>query len=257
MAGIVSLRSFTAALTTTFRHIIQAIFVYVIITTGSFLMLKMIAEHTGFDSHAGFLQLKQAYVHQPVWRTAFYIHVFSAVVALMAGFTQFSPLVLRQHRGLHRLAGRLYVWIILVINVPAGFILAINANGGISSRIAFLLLDFLWFYFTWKGFRAIRVGDVSRHRRFMLRSYALTFSAVTLRSWKFLLSRVTNIDLPTLYMIDAWLGFIPNLLFIEWWISRNWPYRNFSARKIKRGRNKQQQAADHNGKQPYEEQRAV
>lgn len=215
-------------------------------------MLKMIAEHTSLGPNVGFLQLKQAYVHQPVWRTAFYIHVFSAVVALMAGLTQFSSFVLKRHRLLHRNVGKLYVWLILVVNVPAGLILALNANGGFSSRTAFLLLDALWMYFTWKGLAAIRVGDVQQHRRFMLRSYALTFSAVTLRSWKFLLSRVTNIDLPTLYMIDAWLGFVPNLLFMEWWIRKNWPYRHFSALKPNRGKDKQQQPADHYRKETYE-----
>ena len=215
-------------------------------------MLKMIAEHTSLGSNVGFLQLKQAYVHQPVWRTAFYIHVFSAVVALMAGLTQFSSFILKRHRLLHRNVGKLYVWLILVINVPAGLILALNANGGFSSRTAFLLLDVLWMYFTWKGFAAIRAGDVQQHWRFMLRSYALTFSAVTLRSWKFLLSRVTNIDLPTLYMIDAWLGFVPNLLFMEWWIRKNWPYRHFSALKTNRRKDQQQQAANHYRKQTYE-----
>ena len=54
----------------------------------------------------------------------------------------------------------------------------------------------------------------------MIRSYALTFSAITLRTWKFILSRTTHIDPLHLYMIDAWLGFVPNLLLAEWWIRR-------------------------------------
>jgi hypothetical protein len=34
------------------------------------------------------------------------------------------------------------------------------------------------------------------------------------------LSNLLVIDPATLYMIDAWLGFVPNLLFAEWLIRR-------------------------------------
>ena len=52
----------------------------------------------------------------------------------------------------------------------------------------------------------------------MIRSFALTFSAITLRSWKIVLTNVFHPDPLTLYMIDAWIGFVPNLLLAEWLI---------------------------------------
>ncbi len=53
------------------------------------------------------------------------------------------------------------------------------------------------------------------HKNYMIRSYALTFAAVTLRTWKLILSNILTIDLAELYVIDAWLGFLPNLLIAE------------------------------------------
>ena len=58
-------------------------------------------------------------------------------------------------------------------------------------------------------------GKFATHRNFMIRSFALSFSAITLRSWKLILVQTTSMDLATIYIIDAWLGFLPNLIIAE------------------------------------------
>ena len=94
---------------------------YAVLCVACFLMLRTIVGYGGFRDDVQFLAFKQAYIHNPVWKTAFYIHVFSAVLALLAGFTQFSTQLLREHPGVHRLIGKIYVGNILFINFPAGF----------------------------------------------------------------------------------------------------------------------------------------
>ncbi len=183
-------------------------------------MLLTIAQYASLQTNVGFLQFKQDYITIGIWRAAFYTHVFSSLLTVCAGFTQFSGYVLKHHKKLHRLVGRIYAYDILLVNVPAGMIMAFYANGGIPSKTAFIILDCLWFLFTYKAVAAARVKDIKKHQRFMIRSYALTFSAITLRSWKIILSHSFTIDPVTLYMIDAWMGFVPNLLFAEWLIRR-------------------------------------
>jgi uncharacterized membrane protein len=183
-------------------------------------MAKTIAQYFAFDDHVAFLKVKQDYIHIPIWKAAFYSHVFSSIFTLLAGFFQFSNFILTEHRSLHRLVGWLYAWNIFLINFPAGFIMAVYANGHLPSKIAFLILDCLWFAFTLKAVVAARRKNIKEHKNYMIRSYALTCSAVTLRTWKMILSNTMNIDPDTLYMIDAWLGFIPNLVFAEWLIRR-------------------------------------
>lgn len=99
-------------------------------------------------------------------------------------------------------------------------IMAYYANGLLPSKTAFTILDCLWFWFTLKAVIAARKGDIDQHKRFMIRSFALTLSAITLRSWKFLLANTFHPDPLTLYMIEAWIGFVPNLLLAEWLIWR-------------------------------------
>ena len=197
---------------------IVEIAIYFLLSMVTFAMLLTITQYTSFATNVGFLKLKQEYLGIRIWKIAFYIHVFSAILALMAGFTQFSNYVLKEHRSLHKIVGKIYAYDIMIVNFPAGLIMAIYANGHLPSKIAFLILDILWFAFTYKAVVAARKGDIKTHRQFMIRSYALTFSAITLRLWKIVFTHTLPLDIPTIYMVDAWMGFVPNLLFAEWYI---------------------------------------
>ena len=191
----------------------------------TFLMLRTIIGYAGFSSTYGFLAQKQAYLDNKVWLLAFYTHVFTSLFTLAAGFTQFSKPIQRNYKRLHRTVGKMYVIAVLFINVPAGFIMAIYANGLLPGKTAFLVLDCLWFFFTYKGWRAAMQKDFRSHEQWMIRSYALTFSAITLRTWRTLLAPFVP-DPLTLYMIDAWMGFVPNLLFAEWLIRKRKAAKN-------------------------------
>jgi uncharacterized membrane protein len=206
-------------LTTDLKNISKSIFIYILLCAAVFGMLLTIAQYGSFKTDVGFLRFKQQYLDIKLWRFTFYTHVFSSVFCLCAGFTQFSNHVLKHHKKLHRFIGKVYTYNIMLINFPAGMIMAFYANGHLPSKIAFIILDSLWLLFTYKAVVAIKAKDIKAHKRFMIRSYALTCSAITLRMWKLILSNSFHIDPQVLYMIDAWMGFVPNLLFAEWLIN--------------------------------------
>ena len=162
-------------------------------------MLLAITQYASFQTNIGFLKFKQDYLHIKIWKIAFYIHVFSSIFTLCAGFTQFSNHILKHYKKWHRRIGKFYAYNVMLINFPAGMVMAYYANGHLPSKIAFIILDCLWFWFTYKAVAAIKVKDIKAHNRFMIRSYALTCSAITLRMW---------------------MGFVPNLLFAEWLIRK-------------------------------------
>jgi len=178
-------------------------------------MIRLILTYATFELDVGFLLFKKEYLNDQVWLTSFYIHVFSSVLCLAAGLTQFSKTILKFKPRLHRTIGRVYVFNILIINFPTAMIMAFYADGLIPTKAAFVILDSMWFYFTLRAFLEIKKGNVDVHRRFMIRSFALTFSAVTLRGWNVILSTYTQLDALSIYMIDGWLGFVPNLVISE------------------------------------------
>ena len=184
----------------------------------SFLMLQIILRYVTFNTDVAFLQIKQDYINNHFWLSAFYIHVFSSLIALLAGFTQFSHVIRTRHPSIHRFVGRIYVFDILCITGPAGFIMAFYANGGLTSRLAFAVLSILWWCFTFKALQYARAHDFAKHRAFVLRSFALTLSAVTLRLWKMFFAHYFELPPMDIYRFVAWLGFVPNLLLVEYWL---------------------------------------
>jgi hypothetical protein len=187
-------------------------------------MGKMIVLYIPLKPDTGFLQLKQAYLHIDLWRIAFYLHVFTSLFALVAGFTQFSKILLATKPTLHRMLGYLYVINVLCITGPTGLIMSFYANGGMVSRIGFILLAILWISFTAIAFYKATKREFIAHRAYMIRSYALTLSAISLRGWKVIIAEFTNIGPLDRYKIIAWLGWVLNLLIAEiiifWLIKR-------------------------------------
>ncbi|MCP4521972.1 MAG: DUF2306 domain-containing protein [Cytophagales bacterium] len=199
----------------TLVYTLQVFFVYLVLTIASFLMFRMVYLYSSFEGNVGFLQQKQEYLPITIWKLSFYIHVFSSSFCLLAGFSQFSSTLLKEFPKAHRILGRIYVYNILFVNFIPAMIMAYYANGGVPSKIAFFILNFLWFGFTLRSLIAIKNKNIVLHKNDMIRSYALTFSAITLRTWNLILGNFTELDPTTIYMMNAWLGFVPNLIIAE------------------------------------------
>jgi uncharacterized membrane protein len=185
------------------------------------LMARITVEYIPYQTDVGFLRIKQDYIDINHWRIAFFIHVYASMWVLLAGFTQFSKALLKKNPRLHRTMGYIYVVNILTITGPAGLVMGFYANGGFLSRVAFVALALLWIYFTAMAVVKARQKDFKSHKNYMIRSYALTLSALTLRVWKYAITNAYHIDASLVfppmdvYRIVAWLGWVGNLLVAE------------------------------------------
>ncbi len=103
----------------------------------------------------------------------------------------------------------------------AAFRLATVSQGGLPAHVGFGLLAVLWLLATGQAYRYIRAGDQDSHRRWMIRSYALTFAAVTLRIY-LPLSQVVGIPFEPAYQTISWLCWVPNLIIAEWLMLRRY-----------------------------------
>lgn len=184
------------------------------------LMLMITAQYIPYQEDVAFLRIKQAEVTLPYYLSFFYLHVYTSILALLAGFTQFSRWLRHQYPFVHRSLGWLYVIVIVVAAGPSGLVLGYYANGGWSSQLAFCLLGLLWLWFTTRAVHFALQKDWQGHRRAMIRSFALTLSAITLRSWKWLLVALFTPKPMDVYRWVAWLGWVVNLMVAEWIIYR-------------------------------------
>ena len=150
------------------------------------------------------------------YRIAFFTHVYTSLFLVLIGLFQFWNHDKFKH--FHKPLGIIYVFIILFLSAPSGLIMSFYANGGVWSKLSFVILTVLWFLFTYFAYKYAKKRDWINHQKFMLRSYALTLSAISLRLFKWII--VSTLMLPPMdtYKIVAWLGWGINLLVVEIYI---------------------------------------
>ncbi len=184
------------------------------------LMLKITLEYIPFNPEASFLMIKQTEVSaRPEYLPVFYTHVYTAIFVLLSGFLA----LLRKDFGFknfHRNIGKIYIFLILICAAPSGVYMGLFANGGILSKISFVILGFLWWFSTLKAYQLTRQKKFKEHKQWMWRSFAFTLSAITLRMWKVIIVYLFHPNPMDVYQIIAWLGWIPNILIIEYLITK-------------------------------------
>jgi hypothetical protein len=160
-------------------------------------------------------------------------HVIFGSAALLTAPLQVWPWFRRRHRIAHRIMGRVYVFGGVL---PAGLMaLAIAAQSpfGPLVRVSNVLLALLWLSVTLTGYGMARQRRYAEHRRWMIRSFALTVSIITNRVWIVLWILVLSPYLATTFGgnekmlgwtiagLSSWLGWVITLLIAEWWLERD------------------------------------
>ena len=202
-----------------FKSVILKAIVAIIFIYFFGLMLKITLDYIPISSNVSFLMIKQTEVaSRPEYLPLFYIHVYSSIFALMAGFI--AVFFDKSLKFLHRFSGRVYVFVTLFFSSLSGIYIGVFANGGLVAKVSFVILGTLWFYATYKSYVEIRKRNISQHRIWMWRSYALALSAITLRMWKVILVYLFHPNPMDVYQIIAWLGWVPNLLLVEYIIKK-------------------------------------
>ena len=147
-------------------------------------------------------------------RLGIYAHVFGSAFALALGPLQFSARLRARNVAVHRWLGRLYLGVGVLVGGSAGLYMAVHAFGGIVSKLGFGCLAVLWLFTGLRAYLAIRAREVAAHRRWMVRNFALTFAAVTLRIY-LPGSVAAGIPFEVAYPAIAWLCWVPNLVAVE------------------------------------------
>ncbi|GAB7052659.1 DUF2306 domain-containing protein [Catenuloplanes indicus] len=184
--------------------------------------------------------LATTYAPQPFWvEIVFYVHIVSAGLALAVGPFQFVRAMRRRFPVAHRWAGRVYL-VSIAFAAPSGLVMAFYSSAAFVGLFGFGTLAVLWGWTTWHGYRAIRARDIAGHQAWMIRSFALTFAAPTLRLWfglligvQLLMGRASEISVDEItgiaYAAVPFLCWMPNIVVAELMIRRrNLPGLRFS-----------------------------
>ncbi|SMD03495.1 DUF2306 domain-containing protein [Lentzea albidocapillata] len=149
------------------------------------------------------------------------VHALPGGLALIIGPFQFVSRLRARSPRLHRLLGRIYL-ISVVVAAVASLFAATFSLSGFSIRVAFYILAVAWLYTAAKAYRTIRRGEVALHRVWMIRNYALTFAAVTLRIYLItglaVKSSFPGLEFEAIYDASGWASILVNVLVAEYFI---------------------------------------
>jgi uncharacterized membrane protein len=108
-------------------------------------------------------------------------HALCGIIATFIGPLQFSSRFRRKHLPLHRILGRVYV---IAIFIAAPLAILISRHDVLMP--ATITQASVWMLCTLMAFLTARNRHIAQHRQWMVRSYAVTFTFVSLRILNFL-----------------------------------------------------------------------
>jgi uncharacterized membrane protein len=145
-------------------------------------------------------------------------HTMGGAIAVLIGPFQFLSGLRARLPAVHVWMGRTYLLAVLAAAL-GGLYFAPTSVGDVPGTVGFSVLAVLWLYTGSMAFAAIRRRDVATHRRWMIRNYALTFAAATLRIELGML-QFGGLTFDVAFPIVAWSSWTLNALAVELWLRR-------------------------------------
>jgi hypothetical protein len=165
-------------------------------------------------------------------------HIAGGLGALAIGPWQLNARLRTKALARHRWTGRAYV-VLVVVGALGALAMVPGSQEGMVTHVGFGLLGIFWLGTTLMAYRRIRAGDRAGHEAWMIRSFALTLAAVTLRIW-LPLGLAAGMSFTDAYRAVSWVCWVPNLLAAEWLLRRRAfsaaaPARTFPRHDLDRG----------------------
>jgi len=187
---------------------------FLLLMLGGFgLIASASLEYFDFGTLPGFMIEKLPLRFESLWLFSLRAHVASALltfplcIVLMTRFLQRRP-------ALHRVLGRITGIAILLVLVPSGAVLALNAKGGALVSAGFLLSGAIVGGFMVRGVLAARRRDLVTHRHAMRHVFAQMSVAVSSRVLMILLDRF-GMHPELAYVIALWGPVVASALVVE------------------------------------------
>lgn len=186
------------------------------------LMLTKVIPYLSFEPEIDFLTTKTDRVlAKKDFQVGFYVHILSSWWVMGIGLFQFIPSFVKKYRRTHQTLGKVYVFSILFLAAPSGFVLALYANGGLPAKVGFSLQCLVWWLTTLVAWYEIRKNQWQRHIEWMMRSYAVTLAAMSLRVGSYVMVYFLSTKPIETYLTVTWASWVVNLIIAEVLIYNN------------------------------------
>jgi uncharacterized membrane protein YozB (DUF420 family) len=148
-----------------------------------------------------------------------YAHIVPGIVYLLLAPLQLWRGFRSRHLRWHRRIGRVAIASGLVSGSFAIVFGSFQAFGGPLESAAAVIFGAWFIVALTVAYRSIRRRDVRRHRRWMIRAFAVGLAVGTIRAWIGLLSGLGSVDLRDSFAISFWLAFLMHVGAAEVWLA--------------------------------------
>jgi uncharacterized membrane protein len=160
-------------------------------------------------------EFDRRYALQPVLA---YAHIIPGVAYLVLAPFQISRRFRNRHLDLHRRLGRLLVPTGIVTGVFALIFGFFFSFGGVAEASATGVFGTYFITARIIAYRAIRAGDIVRHRRYMIRAFAIGLGVGTIRLWVGLFEATGLLAFDEAFGLAFWLAFTMHAIAAELWL---------------------------------------
>ncbi|GIN72912.1 hypothetical protein J14TS2_33870 [Bacillus sp. J14TS2] len=194
--------------------------ILIIVSIG--VMLPFMYPYLTLDPAKSRVAITSTTIQYPVLVT----HIALAFIALVAGFLQFVDRIRLKNPRLHRNIGRTYIVSVFISGLLAFVLYFYDEN--FTKALAFLVLAIAWLFTTLKAYRKAIQRHYDEHRKWMIRSFALTLVAVSARIlvpvilFSYVIFHGFTLPGGRMQMIEEalkvniWVGLILNITIVEW-----------------------------------------
>lgn len=149
-----------------------------------------------------------------------YVHILPGVIYLLGAPLQLSRRFRERHLTLHRRIGR----VVLPAGIAAGVFAIVFGTlfpfGGLSEASATVVFGAYFVSALVIAFIAIKDRAVARHRRWMIRAFAIGLAIATIRIWIVLFQVFDVLSFEHSFGVAFWLFFVLHALVAELYLSR-------------------------------------
>jgi uncharacterized membrane protein YozB (DUF420 family) len=202
------------------------------------LMIPVWARYGRLNPSAGRVSPKQHPLYFPVLA----LHILGASMAIVTCVIQVWPGLRRKHARVHRYSGRVYVCGVMLAGVTMLVLVTAWPYSAVTT-FGQVMVDLLWVGVTGYGWVLIRRRRIADHRRWMLRSFAVTTSVLLNELLQPPIQMLLQTQLHTRMLgsqdvlsqmsnaIDNWVGFTIAFVAVEWYLERELLRRSAGSRR--------------------------
>lgn len=155
------------------------------------------------------------FVRHP-WLT--YVHILLGLLYMVGATLQLAYWFRSRHYTVHRRMGRILLVAGLITGVTSIVMGLWFPFGGLAELSAVILFSIWFLACLLLAFRAIRADNMVRHRRWMIRAFAIGIGVGTIRIWTGLFVVGGLLELPAAIGASFWIALSLHALVAELWL---------------------------------------